>query len=103
MNTIKSNEEIIEQISKIVETQCKFNMDDIYGNIWGLPYPQIEELEILHFKFDEKNCRVLPSKNSQKELVNKIYELNISQISKVEIVKYNYIWLFIVIQLDKYN
>jgi hypothetical protein len=32
MNTIKSNEEIIEQISKIVEPQCKFNMDDIYGN-----------------------------------------------------------------------
>lgn len=100
---IKSNKEIIEQISKIVETQWKFNMDDIYGDRGGIPYPQIEELEILHFKFDGKNCRIIPSKNSQKELVNKIYELNISQISKVEIVKYDCIGLFILIQLKKYN
>jgi hypothetical protein len=103
MNIIKTNKEIIQEISKIVEPYVKFNMDDIYGDRGGIPYPQIEELDILHFKFDGKNHRVIPSKNFLKELVNKINGLNISQISKVEIVKYNYMGLFIVIQLDKYN
>lgn len=103
MNTIKTNKDIINEISYIVEPYFKFNMNDIYGDRGGFQLPQIEELEILHFKLNQKNHRVIPSKNFQKELVNKINELNISQISKVEIVKYNYIGLFIVIQLDKYN
>lgn len=94
-----SNKKIIEQISKIVEPQWKFHMDDIYGDRGGNPYPQIEELDVLHFKVEK--CRFMPSKNSQEELVNKIKELNISQISDVEIVKYHYVGHFIVVTLNK--
>ena len=100
---IKSNKEIIDKISKIVEPNWKFNMDDIYGDRGLLHYPQIEELEILHFKLDGKIFRKLFSKLEQEELINKINELNIGQISKVEIVQYQFIGLFILIQLNKYN
>ena len=98
MKTIKTNKEIIEEISKIVEPYLKFNMDDIYGDRGGIPYPQIEELDILHFKFDGRHN--LFSKQKENELINKIKTLSIGEI---DIYKTGGIGKFMVIFLDKYN
>lgn len=55
---VKSNQEIIDEVSKIVEPYMKFNMDDIYGDRGGIPYPQIEELDLLHFRYDGYNKKI---------------------------------------------
>lgn len=96
MNTKKTNKEIIDEISKIVEPCMKFNMDDIYGDRGGIPYPQIEELDILHFKYNDKNNII--SKQKENELINKIKEL---RVGEVDTCKINGVGKFMVIELDK--
>lgn len=94
---IKSNQEIIDEISKIVEPYMKFNLDDIYGDRGGIPYPQIEKLDMLHFKFIGK---IIINKNKENEMVQQVKMLDIGD---VEIVQYNFIGKFMVITLDKYH
>lgn len=105
MNSIqyKSNKEIIVLVEKIVKPQFTFHMDDFYGDRGGIPYPDIEDLDILHFKFDGRRYRH-SSKQEIEELVIKIKnELGINDALSVEIVKYEYFGLFIKIVLPKYN
>ncbi len=93
----KSNQEIIDEISKIVEPYMKFNLDDIYGDRGGIPYPKIEELDILHFKYIGK---IIINKNKEDEFVQQVKNLGIGD---VEIVKYGSIGKFMIITLDKYH
>lgn len=101
----KSNKEIIELVSKIVEPKFTFHMDDFYGDRGGIPYPDIEELEVLHFKFD--GCRYSLSKQEKEEIIIKIKnELGINSVESiviVEFVKYQYFGLFIKIVLPKHT
>lgn len=98
----KSNDEIIQSISKIVEPKFTFHMDDFYGDKGGILYPDIEELSTLHFKFNGSKYKI-PSEKEKEELIKKIKELEISNIENIEIVKYQYWGLFIRIVLTKYN
>lgn len=91
------NKAIIEKISKIVEPYMKFNMDDIYGDRGGIPYPQIEKLDILHFKYHSRYNPI--SKQKENELIEKINSLHIGEVSTCKI---NGIGKFMVVQLDKY-
>lgn len=103
MNSIqyKSNKKIIELVEKIVNPQFTFHMDDFYGDRGGIPYPDIEDLDILHFKYDGRRYPHL-SKQEKEELVIKIKnELN--SVESIEIIKYQYFGLFIKIVLPKYN
>ena len=38
-------------------------MKDIYGDRFGIPYPQIEELSLLYFKYNGKEY--YPNKNKE--------------------------------------
>lgn len=103
MNSIqeKSNKEIIKLIEKIVEPKFSFHMDDFYGDRGGIPYPDIEELKILHFKLC-RNSHL--SKQEKDELIIKIKnELGINNFFDVEIIKYQYLGLFIKIVLPEHN
>lgn len=105
MNSIqyKSNKEIIELVSKIVEPKFTFHMDDFYSDRGGIPYPNIEDLDMLHFKFDGRRYPHL-SKQEKEELVIKIKnKLGTNTVESIEIVKYHYFGLFIKIVLPKYN
>ena len=96
---IKSNQEIINLISKIVEPYMKFNMGDIYGDRGGIPYPEIESLDMLHFRyFNCKNYSIC--KNKENELINQVKLLGFGDI---QIHRYNGIGKFMVITLDKYH
>jgi len=59
MNSIqyKTNKELIKLVEKIVKPQFTFHMDDFYGDRGGIPYPDIEDLDILHFKYDGRRYR----------------------------------------------
>ena len=107
MNSIqeKSNKEIIELVSKIVEPKFTFHMDDFYGDRGGIPYPDIEELDVLHFKFDgRRERRFSLSKQEKEELIIKIKnELGINCLWSVEIITYPNIGLFIKIVLPKHT
>jgi hypothetical protein len=94
---IKTNKEIIDKISKIVEPHMKFNMDDIYGDRGGHPYPQIEELDILYFKY---NYIKYFSTYKENELIIKIKELELGEVDSYKIDGKG---KFMVIKLDKYN
>jgi transcription-repair coupling factor (superfamily II helicase) len=94
----KSTQCIIDEISAIVEPHMKFNMDDVYGDRGGIPYPQIEELSLLHYKYNGKVH--FPSKNKENELISQVELLGIGE---VQIHRYNGIGKFMVITLNKYN
>lgn len=98
MNNIthcKTNKELIDDISKVVEPYCKFNMIDIYGDRGGIPFPNIENLDTLYFKFEK-----ILSIKQQDELVKKIKELD---IGSVQIIKISGFGKYIYIELHKYN
>ena len=95
--SVKSNKQIIVEISAIVEPHMKFNMDDIYGDRGGIPYPEIESLDLLHFKYDGKK---IICKNKENDLISQVKSLGIGE---VQIHKYGGIGKFMVITLDKYN
>jgi hypothetical protein len=67
--SVKSNQQIIGEISATVEPHMKFNMDDFYGDRGGIPYPEIESLDLLHFKYVGKT---IISKNITDEKSKKI-------------------------------
>ncbi len=62
----------------------KFNMKDIYGDRFGIPYPQIEELSLLYFKYNGKEY--YPNKNKENELISQVKSL---RFDEVEIHRYN--------------
>jgi hypothetical protein len=95
--SVKSNKQIIREISTIVEPYMKFNMDDIYGDRGGIPYPEIESLDTLHFKYVG---RTIIGKNRENDLISQVKSLGIGE---VQIHKYNGIGKFMVITLDKYH
>jgi len=103
----KTNKEIIELVELIVKPKFTFHMDDFYGDIGGIPYPDIEVLDILRFKFDGRHNNKYKLTEQEKEALvikikNELSDNNI-EIESVEIVKYQYFGLFIVIVLSKYN
>lgn len=91
----KSNQQIIDEISKIVEPLYKFETE----NIISYSHPQIEKLDVLHFKFNNEYHK-LYSKLKEENMIKEINDLNIGD---VEIVKYSNIGKFIVIKLHTYN
>ena len=98
-NPYKSNQEIIDEITKIVEPYYKFEMDDFYGDRGGIPYPKIEELSVLWFKFQGKLHKQLPSKSDEDIIISKIKELD--YISSVEIVKIQAFGRYVQITLNR--
>ena len=93
----KTNKEIIDEITKIVEPRWKFELDDFYGDRGGIVYPKIEELDILYYKF-QGNKYHLPTKSEENELVGKINDLNIGSVSIVKIQSFG---KYILIELNK--
>ncbi len=94
---VKLTQQIIGEISAIVEPHMKFNMDDIYGDRGGIPYPEIESLDTLHFKYVG---RTIICKNKENDLISQVKSLGIGE---VQIHKYGGIGKFMVITLDKYH
>lgn len=85
----KSNQQIIDEISTIVNPHMQFNIQDIHNT----PYPNIDELTILHFKYYGiiSNCK-------ENELIKQVKSIGVGD---VEINRYGGIGKFIVITLDK--
>lgn len=96
-----SNKEIIKQISLILGPGWKFEMDDFYGDRGGIPYPEIESLDILHWKkVSTIGQHITNNKNEEEQIVKKIQELNLGE---VEICRYKYYWKYLDLKLKKYN
>lgn len=100
-----SVQSIINTVENISSPWWKHNMDDIYGDKGGIPYPAIEELSWIHFKLDSK-VKIQQTKQECEQMLNKLRQLGIGQ---VEIYKVMGIGKFIVIELtnrvlvDSYN
>jgi hypothetical protein len=90
-----STQSIINYVSNVVSPWWKFNMDDIYGDRGGIPYPAIEELTHLYFKADSK-IQKQQTKEECDLMLEQLKQLNIGQ---VEIVKFGGIGKFISIEL----
>lgn len=89
----KSNQQIINEISKIVNPYMKFNLEDIYNT----PYPDIDNLTFLHFKYCKNNYI---NKCMENELLEKINSLG---IGNAKIITCGGIGKFMIITLDKYH
>ena len=98
-NSNKSNQEIIDEITKIVEPYYKFEMDDFYGDKGGIPYPEIEELGVLYFKFQGKLGNKIPSKSEHENIMSKIKDLD--NINSVEILRIEALGKYIRICLNR--
>ena len=96
----KTNKEIIELVSEIIKPKFTFNIDD-FTTRGGVPYLKIEELNVLHFKFDGRKYGICVQE--QNEFVEKIKKLELYDIHNVEIVKYQGLGLYIAIVLQKNN
>lgn len=94
----KTTQEIINQLNSILNPIWIFEMDDIYGDRGGIPYPPIEELDVLYYKFNGKKYSI--TKSEEFETIKKIKELN---IGSVEILNIMAIGKFIFIKLHKFN
>lgn len=90
-----SVQSVIDAVENIVSPWWKHNMDDIYGDRGGIPYPALEELSYLHFKLDSK-VKIQQTKEECEQMLNKIKQLGISQ---VEIIKIMGIGKFLVIEM----
>jgi hypothetical protein len=97
MNSIeyKSNKEIIEHVEKIMGPIWNFNLDEIYGDFGSCRYPDIEELDMLYFKFksDGRKYKV-PLKQEKEKLIIKINELEFNNIESIEFITCPSIGLF---------
>jgi len=92
---------LIEQIRIICEPHFKFEMDDIYGDRGGIPYPPIEELKLLYFKLDGKTPKNFISANKQMEILDQVnLFLQSHGIPNAELSKIQSIGKFIVINLQ---
>ena len=98
-NPNKSNQELIDEITKIVEPYYKFEMDDFYGDRGGIPYPKIEELSELYFKFQGKPGNKIPSKSEHENIMSKIKDLD--NINSVEIRRIDAFGRYIRITLNR--
>jgi hypothetical protein len=95
---------LIEQVSKICEPHFKFEMDDIYGDRGGIPYPPIEELKLLYFKLDGKTRKNLISANKQMEILDQVnLFLQSHGIPNAELSKIQSIGKFIVVDLQDWH
>ncbi len=95
---------IIKQINIITNPYFKFEMDDIYGDRGGIPYPPIEELTLLYFKLDGKTSKTLISTNKQTEILNQVnLFLQSNGIPNAELRKIQGIGKFIVIDLQDWH
>lgn len=94
----KTNKEIIELVSEIIKPKFTFNTDD-FATRGGIPYIKIEELDVLHFKFDGRKYGICGREKN--ELIEKIKKLELNNIHSVEIIRYDSIGLFIKIVLQK--
>ncbi len=94
----------IEQISIITRPYFNFEMDDIYGDRGGIPYPAIEELKLLHFKLDGKTRKNFISVCKQMEILNQVnLFLKSHGIPNAELQKYASIGKFIVVDLQDWH
>ena len=75
-----NNFEIIKLIEEIVNPYFQFNMDDFYGDKGSCEYPKIEEISTLFFKLNGKDRKLSLSQNKQREMVDKIKNLNIGTV-----------------------
>lgn len=88
----------INLIHEIVLPYFKFEMDDFYGDRGALPYPKIEELQILMFK---KKCRdktLSLSKKEEQLMIEKIKNLN---FGSVELDKYPGMGTYICVDMER--
>jgi hypothetical protein len=92
-----NNHEIINTINKIVNPFFIFEMNDFYGDRGGIPFPKIEELQLLAFKKNGKDKKLNLTKEQETLIINKIKDLN---IGSVEIVKIQAFGTYIMINLQ---
>lgn len=88
------NYQIIQKINEIVNPFWMFEMDDFYGDKGGIPYPKIEELKNIMFKLNGKNRKLMLTVQEEKEMIQKIKNLD---IGTVEILKINSLGKYICI------
>jgi hypothetical protein len=90
----------IQQI--IVNPYMTFNMDDIYGDRGGVPYPEIEELNVLHFKYNGNNYNKqhFMNKTLENDLIDRVKSLGMGEVN---INKINGIGKFMIINFSLYN
>ena len=92
-----NNHEIINIINEIANPFFIFEMNDFYGDRGGMPYPKIEELQLLAFKKNGKDRKLNLTKEQETLIINKIKDLN---IGSVEIVKIRAFGTYIMIDLQ---
>ena len=95
-----NNNEIIKSIEQIVQPYFNFEMDDFYGDRGGLPYPKIEELDVLYFKKNGKDKKLVITKDDEQTMIDKIKNLN---IGSVELIKIPSFGVYICVKLPSYN
>ena len=103
---MSTNQEIINHVNFILVSGWKFEMDDFYGGFYGgidggidgLPYPEIESLDVLYWKKISIGNRKYESALKDKEKLQMIKDLNLGD---TKIYEYNCIGKFIVITLHK--
>jgi hypothetical protein len=93
-----NNHEKISLIEQIVQPYFNFEMDDLYGDRGGLPYPNIEELTHLYFKKNGKDRKLVLSKSEEQLMLDKIKNLNIGEVKLIQIPSFG---IYIHVKLDK--
>jgi hypothetical protein len=94
-----NNNDIIKLIEQIVNPYYYFEMDDFYGDRCGLPYPKIDDLDVLYFKKNGKDKKLIISKNDEQTIIDKIKNLNIGY---VELIKIPAFGVYICIKLNNH-
>lgn len=62
---------LIQELHAIVNPPFEFDMDTIYGDRGGIPYPRVDDLKVLFFRLRATNHRMI-SVNEQNEILNKV-------------------------------
>jgi hypothetical protein len=95
-----TTKEIIKLIEQIVHPYFIFEMDDFYGDRGGLPYPMIEELDVLCFKKNGKDKKLAITKDAEQTMIDKIKDLNIGSVELIQIPSFG---VYICVKLPSYN
>ncbi len=94
------NSEIIKLVEEIVHPYYTFEMDDFYGDRGGLPYPNIEDLDMLYFKKNGKDKSLRITKDEEQKMIDRIKDLNIGSVELSIIPSFG---VYICIKLSAYD
>ncbi len=97
-------QEIISKIDKLVNPEWKFEMDDIFFDRGGIPYPPIESLSTLFWKRNGKGLRSVSilTKEKENELITMIND-TVPELHSVKISRIQSFGCYIVVELNSIN